>query len=84
MNRWFLIATLIAAPVVAQSTLPLPPSGNVTLPLDEYNKLVEQAGQPARKTEAPPLAHAVNSAQLNLVVGNENVTGRILLTVKSS
>ena len=36
------------------STLPLPNSGNVTLTLDEYNKLVELAAKPPRKSGRRP------------------------------
>ena len=41
-----------------KSTLPLPDSGNVTLTLDEYNKLVELAAKTPKK---PSLASIVSN-----------------------
>jgi hypothetical protein len=58
-----------------QSTLPLPASGNVTLPLDEYNKLIELAGKPFIKPEAPPVPFAIKRCDLKLRVVNESVLG---------
>ena len=49
-----LLCCMCAAPVFAQqekSALPLPDSGNVTLTLDEYNKLVELAAKPPKKSD---------------------------------
>ena len=60
-------------------TLPLPDSGNVTLTLDEYNKLVELAAKPPKKTDAPPLAYAVEHAQMKLRVENDAVLGSVQL-----
>ena len=47
--------------VAAAQSVPLPNAGNVALPLDEYNHLVELAGKPAQKpdvTEAPNVRDA--------------------------
>ena len=62
-----------------KSGLPLPDSGNVTLPLDEYNRLVELADKPAKKPETPPLSYVVKHADLRLRVENESVLGSVRL-----
>ncbi len=41
-----------------KSALPLPDSGNVTLTLDEYNKLVELAAKPPKKSDVAPLPYS--------------------------
>lgn len=70
-------AQLCAAQV--NSILPLPDSGNVTLPLDEYNKLLELSAQPPKKSDMPPLAYSVEHAALKLRIENEGVRGTIQL-----
>lgn len=59
------------------SSLPLPASGDVTLPLGEYNRLVELAAKPVKKPEMPPLAYAIKRADLKLQVGSESVVGNL-------
>ena len=58
---------------------PVPAAGNVALPLDEYNQLVELANRTARKTEVPPLPYVLKSADFKLTVTNGGVTGKIQL-----
>lgn len=60
-------------------TLPLPDPGNVTLTLDEYNKLVELAGKPPKKSDVAPLPYSVKHADLKLRVENEKVRGTVEL-----
>jgi hypothetical protein len=55
----------------------VPAAGNVALPLDEYNQLVELANRTARKTEAPPLPYVLKRAEFNLTVTSSGVTGKI-------
>jgi hypothetical protein len=62
-----------------KSALPLPDSGNVTLTLDEYNKLVELAARPPKKTDAPPLSYSIKHADLKLRVENDGVLGTVQL-----
>ena len=62
-----------------KSTLPLPDSGNVTLTLDEYNKLVELAGRPPKKPDAPPLPYSIKHVDMNLHVANDGVLGTVQL-----
>ncbi|SPF43145.1 exported hypothetical protein [Candidatus Sulfotelmatobacter kueseliae] len=62
-----------------KSTLPLPNSGNVTLPLDEYNRLVELAAKPPKTPDAPPLAYSIKHADVKLRVENDGVRGTVEL-----
>jgi hypothetical protein len=66
----------------AADDVPLPPvpaSGNVTLPLDEYNRLVELASKPTRKPDAPPVPYTMKRAHLKFRVANESVQGTVQL-----
>src|SRR5712692_6677257 len=76
-----LSAAAVAEHAVAEQKggLPLPDSGNVTLPLDEYNRLVELASKPARKPETPPLNYSIKRADLKLRVESESVLGSVQL-----
>jgi hypothetical protein len=62
-----------------KSTLPLPNSGNVTLPLEEYNKLIELAGKPSKKPDTAPLPYSIQHADVKLHVGNNGVMGSVEL-----
>lgn len=61
------------------ATLPLPSAGNVTLPIAEYNKLLDLARNPAKKPEAPPLSYSIQRADLKFRVAQESVLGTIQL-----
>jgi len=63
----------------AKSVLPLPTSGNVTLPLVEYDRLVDLARKAAKKGELPPVAYALKHADLKLKVANDAVLGSMVL-----
>ncbi|HXY23323.1 MAG TPA: carboxypeptidase-like regulatory domain-containing protein [Candidatus Acidoferrum sp.] len=58
---------------------PVPSSGNVTLPLDEYNRLLELAAKPVRKVDTPPVPYTMKCAELNFHVSNESVQGTVQL-----
>ena len=58
---------------------PVPTTGNVTLPLDEYNRLLELASKPARKLDAPPVPYTMKRADLKFRVANESVQGTVQL-----
>src|SRR5579863_10231148 len=60
-------------------TLPLPDPGNVTLSLDEYNKLVELAAKPPRHTDIAPLPFSIKHCDVNLHVDNDAVRGNVQL-----
>jgi Carboxypeptidase regulatory-like domain len=73
-------SVLSVAPVsMAQqkSPLPLPDPGNVTLPLEEYDRLVELAAKPPKKPEVAPLPYAIEHADMNLRVEKEGVRGTV-------
>jgi len=61
------------------AALPLPNSGNVTLTLDEYNKLVELAAKPPKKSDTAPLPYSIKHADVKLRVENDGVQGTVLL-----
>jgi hypothetical protein len=62
-----------------KSALPLPDSGNVTLTLDEYNKLVELAAKPPRKSDLAPLPYSIKHADVKLHIENDGVRGTVQL-----
>ncbi|HEX4783252.1 MAG TPA: carboxypeptidase-like regulatory domain-containing protein [Candidatus Sulfotelmatobacter sp.] len=62
-----------------KSTLPLPDPGNVTLTLDEYNKLVELAAKPPKHPDIAPLPYSIKHADVNLHVDNDAVRGNVQL-----
>jgi len=59
--------------------LPLPDPGNVTLTLDEYNRLVSMAAKPPKKVDAAPLPYSIQHADLKLRVDNSGVIGSLEL-----
>jgi hypothetical protein len=78
---WFGLLLIASIALVAQekNTLPQPDPGNVTLTLDEYNRLSALASKPARKPEQPPLPYSLKRAELKLKVNIETVVGTIQL-----
>lgn len=64
-----------------KSPLPLPDPGNVTLTLDEYNKLVELAAKLPKKPDAAPLPYSIKHADLKLRVEKDSVCGTVELDV---
>jgi len=58
---------------------PLPPPGHVSLPLDEYNKLVELAAKRPKKPEAPPLPYTIQRAEMKLEVSTDSAKTAIQL-----
>ncbi len=66
-------------PAEEKAALPLPDSGNVTLSLDEYNRLVEMAAKPPKKSDVAPLPYSVKHADLKLHVENDGVCGTVQL-----
>jgi len=59
--------------------LPLPSSGNVTLSLEEYNRLITLAAKPVKKPEGAPLNYAIQHADLKLHVTSDSVVGSVEL-----
>lgn len=61
------------------ASLPLPTTGNVTLTLAEYNRLVELASKSSKQRETPPLPYAIKRVDMKLHVSNETVLGTLQL-----
>src|SRR5882724_3608279 len=56
---------------------PRPLPGNVTLSLDEYNRLLALANRPGKKTDTPPVPYVLKHADLRFHVVNDDVIGSI-------
>ena len=76
---WMLVLPGFAAAEDDVAPPPVPASGNVTLPLDEYNRLVELASKPTRKPDTPPVPYTMKRADLKFRVANESVQGTVQL-----
>jgi hypothetical protein len=76
---WMLVLPGFAAAADNAVLPPVPASGNVTLPLDEYNRLLELASKPTRKPDAPPVPYTMKRADLKFRVANESVQGTVQL-----
>src|SRR5499427_1105677 len=59
--------------------LPQPDPGNVTLTLDEYNRLVALAAKPPKKPDVAPLPYSIQHADVKLRVENNGVVGSLEL-----
>jgi carboxypeptidase family protein len=76
------VLILVTAAMFAQpqkSPLPLPDSGDVTLPLDEYNKLLELASRPVKKPDVAPQNFSIKCADLKFRVDGSSVVGSVQL-----
>lgn len=73
------VALSIAASLFAQDKVgpPVPPAGNVTLPLDEYNRLLELAGKTPKRVEAPPLPYSLKRADIRFRATGDAVMGAL-------
>ena len=71
---------IVAAPAWAQDKMiPVPPSGSVTLTLEEYNRLVELGNRTPKRVEVAPLPYSIKSADLKFKVANDKAMGAIQL-----
>ena len=83
MNRQFLFVAAACIALVMpgfsqqRADTPPPAAGNVTLSLDEYNRLLALANRPGKKSEAPPAAYVLKHAEMKLHVADENVLGSL-------
>jgi len=76
----FVLAFLLAAPAWAQDKMiPVPPSGSVTLTLEQYNRLVELGRKLPKRVEAVPLPYCMNRAELKFKVANDKAMGAMQL-----
>jgi len=76
---WMLVLPGFAAAADDVALPPVPASGNVTLPLDEYNRLLELASKPMRKPDTPPVPYTMKRVDLKFRVANESVQGTVQL-----
>ncbi len=75
-----LCTSAVAASAQERMIAPTPPApGNVTLSLDEYNRLTALANKPPKKTDAPPMNYVVKRADVKLNVTNSIVLGTVQL-----
>jgi hypothetical protein len=75
----FVMAALFCAQAFPQQksdTTP-PAPGNVTLSLDEYNRLLALANRPGKHSEVPPVPYILKSADLKFRVHNDDVLGSV-------
>ena len=79
--KLFLIIIILMAPfmLLAQQSgsVPSPSSGNITMPLSEYNRLIDLASKPVVKPEAPPLSYAIKRADIKLKLGDDSLLGTV-------
>lgn len=77
----FVLLLILPGFVLAQEKTvpPVPSPGNVTLPLDEYNHLVELASKPVKKPDAPPVPYIMKRAELKFRVASQSVQGIVQL-----
>src|SRR5215472_640872 len=82
MNRATLLLLLISSVFVLadeKANLPLPSAGNVTLPISEYNHLLDLVKTQPKKPELPPLPYTIQHADLKFRVEKEVVMGTVQL-----
>jgi len=58
---------------------PIPAAGNVALPLDDYNQLLELAARTPRALPVPPLDYSLQSADLNFQAAGGLLAGTVRL-----
>ena len=62
-----------------RARIPQGPQGTVTLPVGDYNRLVDRASQPDATPEPPPIAAVVGRAELRGRVAGDTVRGTLRL-----
>jgi len=75
----FLVLCGLSAAAQERNAPPQPGAGDVTLTLDEFNRLNELASKPPRKIDMPPLAYSLKNADLKLTAGADAVSGTVQL-----
>jgi len=73
----FSVALSVSVCAQERKDPPIPTAGNVTIPLDEYNHLLELAGKPVKKPELPPVPYVLSCAELKFGVKNDTVVGKL-------
>ena len=62
-----------------RTRLPQGPAGTVTLPVVDYDRLIDRAAHPARRTAAPPIPAVVARGDLRARVGTDTARGSLRL-----
>jgi hypothetical protein len=70
-----LVQCSLLAAAQEKSLLPQPLPGNVTLTLDEFNRLNELANKPPKKADTPPLPYSLKNAELKLTAAANSISG---------
>src|SRR5258708_2036974 len=80
-NKFLTLLLCLSIAVFAEekAPLPLPTTGNVTLTLAEYNRLVDLAAKSGRKSDLPPIPYTLKRADMKLRVAGGTVTGSLLM-----
>jgi hypothetical protein len=75
------VLTAVAATAIAQERprLPQGPAGTVTLPVVEYNRLIDLAGRPVKRVDPPPVPAVVARADLRVRVAGDMARGTLRL-----
>lgn len=73
------VAPLTVTAAQDRGRVPQGPQGTVTLPIGEYNRLVDRASQPDVTPEPPPVRAVVGRADLSARVAGETVRGTLRL-----
>ena len=76
---WMLVLPGFAAAADDVAPPPVPSAGNVTLPLDEYNRLLELASKPVKRPDTPPVPYSMKRADLKFRVTEQSVQGTVQL-----
>src|ERR1700746_2120428 len=74
-----ILATSPVTRAQQRDILPLPSTGNVTLSLDEYNRLITLPAKHLNPPDRSPLNSAIQHADLKLRVTTDSVLGSIQL-----
>src|SRR6185295_12207188 len=72
------LLALVALPALADER-PVPAPGTVTLPLAEYDRLVERAAHPPKQPSPPPVAAVLARADFHLKASATDVRGTLTL-----
>lgn len=79
-RRWTWLMMLAVALSVSATLLAQEAGRTVTLPLPEYNRLLDLAAKPLPPTNTPPLGAVVTSADLRVRVARDVATGVVTLS----
>jgi hypothetical protein len=75
MKSVLALSVITTAILCGQAAIPAP--GNVALPLDEYNRLIDVANRPVVQPTTPPINHVLKSAEITLKVTGEAAVGTV-------